>query len=111
MAPCPVTFDFASAELAAAECRRHAGYLESLREARASARTPAVEEWSGRFRDDFDRDFTSSQQALQDELERLRTLAGAIDDAAATARALKTTCERDHDHAGPPGGPDRDGPR
>ena len=111
MPTCPVTFDFASAELAAAECRRHAGYLESLRQARPTAGPTAVEEWSGRFRDDFDRDFSSSQQALQDELERLRTLAGAIDDAAAEARTLKTTCERDHDHAGPPGGPDRNGPR
>ncbi|QYG93900.1 hypothetical protein HC251_16660 [Iamia sp. SCSIO 61187] len=111
MPSCPVTFDFASAELAAAECRRHAGYLASLREARARARTTAVEDWSGRFRDDFDRDFTTSQQALQDEVERLRTLAGAIDDAAAEARVLKTTCERDHDHSAPPGGPDRNGPR
>ena len=111
MPTCPVTFDFASAADAAAECRRHAGYLDSLAQTRADARPSAVDEWQGRFRDDFDREFTTTQQRLADGASSLRTLAGAIDDAADAARQLKTTCERDHDHS-PPAAPDRqDGPR
>lgn len=105
MATCPVTFDFASATDAAAECRRHAGYLDSLAETRADARPLAVDEWRGRFRDDFDREFTTTQQRLADEAASLRSLAGAIDDAIAAARQMKTTCERDHDH-----GPTGEGP-
>ena len=111
MPTCPVTFDFASAEDAAAECRRHAGYLDSLAQVRADARPAAVEEWRGRFRDDFDCEFTTTQERIADEAANLRTLAGAIDDAIEAARQLKTTCERDHDHS-PPVPPDRqDGPR
>lgn len=107
MPVCPVTFDFASATDAAAECRRHARYLDSLAETRADARPAAVEEWRGRFRDDFDREFATTQQRLADEASSLRTLAGAIDDAIDAARQQKTICERDHDHSAP----DPDGPR
>lgn len=106
MPTCPVTFDFSSADDAAREARRHAGYLESLAESRASARTVAVEEWRGRFRDDFDRDFTATQRRLSDEAASLRRLAGSIDDAAEAALQQKQTCERDHDHSSDrPSGP------
>ena len=111
MPTCPVTFDFASATDAAAECRRHAGYLDSLAETRADARPGAVEEWRGRFRDDFDREFTTTQQRLADEAASLRSLAGVIDDAIAAARQLRTTCERDHDHSPPVPADRQDGPR
>lgn len=107
MPSCPVRFDFAAAEAASAELRRHARYLDGLAEARASARALAVEDWAGRFRDDFDREYATTQQALRDEGDGLSGTAGEIDDAAARARAAKVTCERDHDHA-----PDRvDRPR
>lgn len=102
---CPVTFDFATAESAAAECRRHASYLDDLATARADVRPTAVEHWRGRFRDDFDREFTSTQTGLTDQAASLRSLAGAIDDAAAAARAEKTLCESQHDH----GSGDEDG--
>jgi hypothetical protein len=95
---CPVTFDFATATDAAAECRRHAAYLDDLAAARADARTVAVEHWRGRFRDDFDREHIATQAALSDRATALRGLAGAIDDAAAAARAAKVRCEAEHDH-------------
>ena len=98
MPSCPVTFDFATATDAAAECRRHASYLDDLAGARADARPLATEHWRGRFRDDFDREFTSTQTALSDRATALRGLAGAIDDAATAARAAKTRCEAEHDH-------------
>lgn len=101
MPNCPVTFDFATATEAAAECRRHARYLDSLAETRADARPAAVAEWRGRFRDDFDREFTRTQQRLSDEASSLRALAGAIDDAIDAARRQRTICERDHDHRAP----------
>ncbi len=111
MPSCPVTFDFAAAADAAAECRRHARYLDALAEARADARPAAVEEWRGRFREDFDREFTTTQQRLADEATSLRSMAGAFDDAIEAARAQKSLCERDHDHSPPPSPDRQDGPR
>lgn len=106
MPTCPVTFDFPAAADAVAECRRHARYLDLLADARGDLEPAATEDWVGRFRDDFDRDFTSTQARLREEASSLRTLAGTIEDAADDARLLKQTCERDHDHT--PVGP---GPR
>lgn len=104
MPTCPVEFDFAAAEDLSAELRRHATYLDGLAEGRSSARAVAVEDWSGRFRDDFDRDHASTQERLRSQADGLRATAGEIDDAAQRAREAKRTCERDHDHSAPPVG-------
>lgn len=98
MPTCPVTFDFAAATEAAAECRRHARYLDLLADTRADLEPTCTEHWRGRFRDDFDREFRTTQQRLRSEATSLRGLARTIDAAADDARQLETTCERDHDH-------------
>jgi uncharacterized protein YukE len=104
---CPVQFDFAVASEAAAEARRHARYLRSLADARVGARAEAVKDWTGRFRDDFDREYASTQQALRDRAQSVDSMAKAIDDAADRARIDKATCEREHDHSKVPTGPNR----
>lgn len=104
---CPVEFDFGVAADAAAEARRHARYLRSLADTRMGSRAEAVTDWTGRFREDFDREYTSTQQALRTRATSLDGMARELDDAADRARIDKTACERNHDHSTTPTGPVR----
>lgn len=90
-----VTFDYARAVRAAAECEAAAARLRDSIGVRERFATNARDEWEGRYRDEFDIAFA----ALIEDSERLeadlRALARRIREAAAAAQAEQARREAD----------------
>lgn len=62
--PATVAFDQAAADAAITKLETVRRYLNALHAVRASSVRDPRDGWSGRFRDDFDRDFTTTQAEL-----------------------------------------------
>jgi len=98
-----VDFDHAAALRAAAELRTHATYLDALATARDGLAREAVADWAGRFREDFDRELTATQDRISTAAEALRRTAGRLSDAIDVARTEQLRLDREDEPTVPPG--------
>lgn len=80
-----VEFDHAKADEAVRRLRSIRRYVEALGEAREVSVTAARIGWWGRFRDDFDREFTATQDGLSDVLASIDSMITTINGAATDA--------------------------
>lgn len=116
-----VAFDQAAARTAVEACRTAARITGSSTATAGGARTPAVEDWSGVHRDDFDAEEPVVISEMEDVRADLIALATAIEDGAALAAAEQRSRERDRERwreeaaaeepDGPPGPPGPPYPR
>lgn len=115
-----VAFDQATARTAVEACRTAARVTGSSTATAGGARTPAVEDWSGVHRDDFDAEGPVVISELEDVRADLIALATAIEEGAGRAAAEQLRRERDRERwreeaaaeepDGPPGPPSPGGP-
>lgn len=80
-----VVFDHAAADEAAAACRAAARQIDEVRGEMPGHRTTALEEWRGRYADDFDVEEVAVGRELDAVAADLRALARSIDAAAEAA--------------------------
>lgn len=92
-----VEFDHAAAQAAVDACRAAARSAEAAATTTGAARTPAVEDWSGAHRDDFDIEEPVVLDELRDLPRELRALATAIEEGAAEATAEQAHREAERD--------------
>lgn len=92
-----VAFDQAAARTAVEACRTAARVTGSSTATAGGARTPAVEDWSGVHRDDFDAEEPVVIAELEDVRADLIALATAIEDGAGRAAAEQRRREGERD--------------
>lgn len=83
----PVPFPTAAAQAAAAECRSMARLVDEKMGIVSAAATEARARWQGGYADDFGIAWPDTEQSGSDIADRLRLLAGQIEDALATVVA------------------------
>lgn len=90
-----VAFDHAAATTAVEQCRASARAVDGALGGLAGL--PATDHWVGRYKDDWSDDQGPTRTDLQGTAADLRSLATAIEQAAAGARAEQTRREQDRD--------------
>lgn len=94
-----VEFDHAAAQAAAAQCRLRAGALDTGFTGVATAVTKLATDgaWTGPYQVEFDTARIALGADATDTADALRTLAGAIENAATAATTEQNKRERDRD--------------